>query len=205
MNTKKKLVISLASLAIVFVVAIAAVGVTLAALNGTVNSTFNITYTAHNVKATVSATYKLGEEGEEINFTHDEDSEDPIQFLPDQTTATGTLTVKDPIALDWTTNNYVVVTYTFKNDWTSGDDGRTNLLITADKDTIGGGVEGLEITYELDGTDDFNDASLASIPVIAPGEEKVIKIKFALTDGGTKSVNLQVSLAWTLEAQAIAG
>ena len=45
MSTKKKLVISLTSLAIVLVVAVAAVGITLAALNGSVNSSFTITYT----------------------------------------------------------------------------------------------------------------------------------------------------------------
>ena len=135
MNTKKKLVISLTSLAIVLVVAIAAVGITLAALTGTIDSTFKITYTAYNVNATVTATYKVGELGSEEKFTGG--SEGSITFTPDQESATGTLSVTEPITLD-TTNNFVVVTYTFKNNWNDEDE-KSKLVVTAAPTTITGG------------------------------------------------------------------
>lgn len=208
MSTKKKLVISLTSLAIVLVVAVVAVGITLAALNGKVNSSFTITYTAHkNVKATVSASYKIGDLGEEVKFKQDPGySEDQLEFAADQETATGTLKVKDPITLEFVAGKkYVVVSYTFKNEWKESDAGKTNLKITASQTTLTG--DGLTIKYDKDGNGDFSDTDLTDIAVIAPGESKTIKIKFELTenDQGTKTVSLQVNLNWTLETEEIGG
>ena len=206
MNTKRKLVISLTSLAIVLVIAVVAVGIALAALSGTVNSSFTITYSAHkNVKASVSASYKVGDSGGDIKFKQDpSDSEDPLVFAADQETATGTLKVKDAITLEFVAGKkYVVVSYTFKNDWQDGDAGKTNLKITASQTTLTG--EGLTITYDKDGNGDFTDNNLENIATIAPGASTTIKIKFALTevDQGTKAVNLQVTLNWTLETEEI--
>lgn len=57
MTAKKKLLIALCTFALVLVVAGASVGITLAALSGSVTSQFNITYTANNVNATLSGKY----------------------------------------------------------------------------------------------------------------------------------------------------
>lgn len=202
MSTKKKLVISLTSLAIVLVVAVAAVGITLAALNGTVESGFKISYVAHNVSATVSAKYNVGESGPDQKFSGGTDGS--LIFQPDTETATGSLNVTDPdkITLDWTTNKYVVVTYTFKNNWTSGDETKTKLVVTADKETITG-ADGIKITYDTDGTNDFNNDNLSDLAAVNPEDTLTVKIKFELTAEGSKSVDLSVSLKWTLTTQAI--
>ncbi len=57
MTTKKKLLTALSLFALVAVVAAVSVGITFAALSGSVKSTFNITYTASNVTATMKAKY----------------------------------------------------------------------------------------------------------------------------------------------------
>ncbi len=200
MSTKKKLVISLTSLAIVLVVAVAAVGITLAALNGTVASTFTINYTAYNVKATVTAKYKIGTQGD-VNFTGGEPA-GTLKFIETQETASGTLKVDDPITLT-STDTYVVVTYTFKNDWTEDDsETKSNLVVSTETTTIQG-QEGIKITYDTDGDDDFEETDLSSLAAVAPNETLTIKIKFELTNNATKTVNLSVSLNWKLESQKI--
>ncbi len=66
MTTKKKLLTALSMFALVAVVAAVSVGITFAALSGNVKSTFNITYTASNVEATVTAQYSL--DGKRPNY-----------------------------------------------------------------------------------------------------------------------------------------
>ena len=129
-----------------------------------------------------------------------------MKFAADQETASGTLRVKDAITLEFVEGKkYVVVTYTFTNDWSEEDAGKTNLKITASQTTLTG--EGLTIAYDKDGNGDFSDTDLTDIAVIAPGATKTIKIKFGLTekDQGTKTVSLQVNLNWTLETEEIGG
>lgn len=60
MTTKKKLFAAIFSLAMVFVVAGTAIGLTLAALQGQVGSGFTISYTAKNVKVGIFGTSNIG-------------------------------------------------------------------------------------------------------------------------------------------------
>ncbi len=120
MSSKKKLIISLCSFAFVCVAAIIGVVSVLAAKTTTVNNQYSITYTASNVKATVEATYAVGDnaatalksgEATTLTFTGTEDSSD-TSACTKSFDAIGSLTLNEDESL--------VFVYTIKNTDTTG-------------------------------------------------------------------------------------
>lgn len=64
MSTRKKLIISMVSLAVILLVATISIIAVFAALNTNVTSSFNISYTAQGVEATIKANYRVATIGE---------------------------------------------------------------------------------------------------------------------------------------------
>lgn len=118
MTAKKKLLIALCSFALVLVVAGASVGITLAALSGSVTSKFNISYTANNVNATLSAKYCTNGTAEAVGTMTalTASSEEELTFGPEEATgATKKFDDIDGITLAKATD-YVYIAFHFKNN-----------------------------------------------------------------------------------------
>ncbi|MBR7091001.1 MAG: hypothetical protein IKC79_00940 [Clostridia bacterium] len=64
MDTKRKLIISLASVGVVAIVAIVSLVIVLAAFTTTINNQFSVSYTANGVACTITAEYRVANVGE---------------------------------------------------------------------------------------------------------------------------------------------
>ena len=116
----KKLIISISAIVAVLLAAVIAVVAVFAANQQAVNTGFSVKYSATNVAATVSATYQRKTDDSATNLVTS-DSKTSISFTAAEETTTKSLSTADgaDIALS-ATNNYVIFTYTFKNDITAG-------------------------------------------------------------------------------------
>lgn len=119
MKTRKKLIISIATLSVAIVAALGITFGVLAAQNQAVVNQFTVSYTASNVVATVSASYlKAGDqEANRVNFT-DGNSNTTISFSAANDKTTGSLSVSDfTLSAD---ADYVIFRYAFQNDASVG-------------------------------------------------------------------------------------
>lgn len=122
MSTKKKLIISLTSLAVILVVAIVSVVAVFAALNTEVTSSFNISYTAQGVEATIKANYRIATIGEEsvgsYTVLKEKDSTNEQIVFAGTETESGekTKSFEDLEEKSITKNQYFVFKYEIKND-----------------------------------------------------------------------------------------
>lgn len=207
MSSKKKLITAITSLAVVAVIAVVAVTVTLAALNATVTSGFNIKYTALNVNATVTAKYGKGAKGsitgesaqtalkrQGENPGNVEASETEIKFTSAQADQEVTASFETVEIVASAAEDAVVYAYTFKND------DATNKLhivlqanISASEFTVTYGTSAEDITKE----------SLTQIDDVEASGETTIYIKFVITDPGhTKDATVSGSISWNLTSVA---
>jgi len=133
--SKKKLIITITSLCLVVVAAVAAVVGVVAASTQTVRSTVNVTYTANNVKATVGVMSKLQYDS---NYGENRGTATSIQFYATDAARTENLQVSPAVALgqskgladetvdNWAFERYVIYRYSFHNDYaTDSGEGRT--------------------------------------------------------------------------------
>jgi len=116
--SKKKLIITITSLCLVLVAAVAAVVGVVAASQQTVTSTIHVTYAANNVKASVAVSTKSEAEN---TWTARGDA---VSFNAADASQTKTVNVSDPIALggrtvgsEWRFERYVVYRYAFTNSY----------------------------------------------------------------------------------------
>ena len=120
MTTKKKIWTALGMFALVLVVAGASVGITLAALTGTVKSTFNVSYQANNVNATVKAKYTLTGTEESIgtsftNMTVETDGGETITFQEDTPADQSTKQFAGVDGSITAPTQYIYIAFTFEN------------------------------------------------------------------------------------------
>jgi hypothetical protein len=189
MSTKKKLTITIASLC---VAVLAVVGITvgvLAAKNATVTNPINVGYTATEVSAKVSATYKLANDTEATAMTTS-DGKTEIEFNGEEadTTATGSLTASD-ISLA-SNNKSVVFTYTIEN--TGDEDFTATLTIPTTKVNV-------NIAYALDGTE--TDSLTFTVKGTKNNNTENTKRVFTVTvsiDSVAKNASFSGDFAWTL-------
>lgn len=137
--TKKKVIIALASLILVMVAAVVAVVAVFAARNVTVNSGYQISYTALHVKANVSGTYQVQNSVSPtslspatLSFTGEE-ATDGTENVKSFTGVTVTLTAE---------NQYVDFVYTISN-------GNLNAATVALASNPDAGNDNLTYTYTV--------------------------------------------------------
>ncbi len=144
MTTKKKLLTALSLFALVAVVAAVSVGITFAALSGNVKSTFNITYTASNVTATMKAKYSTNSATSFTGLTPKTGSGtgDSITFVAGD--ATGTEKEFNPVKTTFAGPDAdIYVAFSFTNQHATDD---MNVTLTYDK----GGDKNVEVKYAWD-------------------------------------------------------
>jgi len=82
MTSKKKLTITIIALLLVLIVAVMSIVLIMAALNATVKSGITIKYTAHNVDAEVTITYKITGQEKVSIYTDVEKTNNILEFDP---------------------------------------------------------------------------------------------------------------------------
>lgn len=179
MNTKKKVIVALSSLAVVVVAAVVAVVAVFAARQTTTNSGFTITYTAIQVKATISGTYKVNTDAQATAL-----SPAQIQFTGSEATD-GTANVKSftsvtiPLTASGTeTQKYVDFVYTITNDHTEDS---MDIALASDPDT---NDDNLTYTYTVvaAGATSTGTTYNSLVTGLAHGETATITIKVAVTN-----------------------
>jgi len=115
MASKKKLIIAIVSLCFVLTVAITSIVLVLAALNATVKSGITIKYTAYNVNATVTATYKVTGQEEVVVYTDSGNTNSTLKF--NSSDKTGVEKTFQPTgSIDIGPTDYLIFHYKFTND-----------------------------------------------------------------------------------------
>ena len=198
MKTKKKIVVALSSLAVVVVAAIVAVVAVFAARTTTTNSGFTITYTAIQIKATISGTYQVNTDANAtalspatITFdgTEATDGTENVQSFTSVTiplTATGSESEK-----------YVEFVYTIVNNHETDS---MDIALATDPDTNND-----NLTYTYSAT---NGGQAVASPTynnlvsgLAHGATAVITIRVAVTDLDS-NVNASGNFAFVLTKTA---
>jgi len=131
--SKKKLIITITSLCLVVVAAVAAVVGVVAASTQTVNSTVSVTYAANNVKATMGVTSKLEFDAD---FGTTRTSQNAVSFLATEGRSTKTIEISPAIQLGnsgennnalpagaWSFERYIIYRYSFHNDYAAATTG----------------------------------------------------------------------------------
>ncbi|MBQ7453351.1 MAG: hypothetical protein IJS68_03745 [Clostridia bacterium] len=179
MKTKKKVIIALSSLAVVFVAAIVAVVAVFAARTTTTNSGFTITYTAIQVKATISGTYKVNTDASPTALS-------PASISFDGTEATdGTANVKSfnsvtvPLTASGSeTEKYIDFVYTIVNNHTTDS---MDIALASDPDAAND-----NLTYHYSATNGGTPVSNPTynnlVTGLAHGATAVITIRVQVTD-----------------------
>ena len=176
MKTKKKVIIALSSLAVVVVAAVVAVDAVFAARQTTVNSGFTISYTAIQVKATISGTYQTNKDASATALS-------PASITFNGTEATnGTANVKSFTSVTPSLNAgptdtecYVDFVYTIVNNHT---DDAMDIALASDPS----GAENLTYTYS---------ATNAGTAVVSPTYDNLVS---GLAAGATAVITIHVAV-----------
>ena len=178
MKTKKKVIIALSSLAVVVVAAVVAVVAVFAARQTTVNSGFTISYTAIQVKATISGTYKTNKDSSatalspaSITFTGTE-ATDGTHNVQSFTSVTPSLNAGPS-----DTQCYVDFVYTITNDHESD---AMNIALAQDP----AGAANLSYTYTVTAAGATSTGTTYDTLVtgLAHGQTATIQIRVAVVN-----------------------
>lgn len=178
MNSKKKFIIAICSLGVVALSAIVALVAVIAAFNAsTTDGGFNITYSAKNVKATVSAEYKVGaNEYTAIKTTEDANQ---IVFTGSETDATVSKSFKAIDSISLGKNEYVYIHYTITNtDTTDG----TTFSVTSSTDI----TTNTNLTVEYATSEEATQwktslAEVANVASVANGTPLNVYVRISVT------------------------
>ena len=176
MKTKKKVIIALSSLAVVVVAAVVAVVAVFAARQTAVNSGFTISYTAIQVKATISGTYQTNKDANatalspaSITFTGTE-ATDGTHNVQSFTSVTPSLNAGPS-----DTQCYVDFVYTIVNNH---DTDAMDIALASDP----AGAANLSYTYS---------ATNAGTPVASPTYDNLVS---GLAAGATAVITIRVAV-----------
>ena len=198
MNSKKKFITALCSVAFVAVGAIVALVAVLASFTANVNSgNINITYTATNVKATITASYGYTEAvGTAIELENSSDTS--MVFTGNEATATTSQNFKGVTYNFTREENDIYIKYEITNDDTAADCSLTlNPNLTADNVTV---------TYKVTGAIAEDMTEYGAFPTGLKIAKKVgetastctVMVKIHM-DNATKDVTLNGALQFILQ------
>ena len=125
MTTRKKLIISLTTLSLAIIAVFSITFGVLAAQTQSVKNIFSVNYAADNVAATVAAKYQVKNGSSTYltggNVTYDNTANAGYRFQPgDDNTNPATLSASGANVTLTATDNYVIFTYIFQNDNSTG-------------------------------------------------------------------------------------
>lgn len=188
MSTRRKLYTSIFSLILIVIVTVAGTSLTLSALNVTLRTGFNVSYTAYHIAADIYCAYKGGATTNFDDGKVTAGGKDKISFTG---TETGTPTMQfDPFSIVLTSDNAVaVIRYQIVNN--NADKKGFPITLTA-KFTPGEGrtqadLDNFEIGYAIvkssqkpnDPVDSAYSSNTQSIPTItAEGQDVFIYFRF---------------------------
>lgn len=187
MNSKKKFIILLASISLVAVASIIALVTVLASFNAKVSGDINISYTASNVKATISASYGYTEEVGNVVKTSDGETQMVFTGEEDQeTTAQNFEGITANFERDKTT---IYVKYTIKNDNSS-----SSCKLTSNN-TLSDSNNNVTITFKVDSGE---YGAFPELVTITEGGECVVFVKIQMNNN-TKNVSLTGGINFILQ------
>lgn len=187
MSSKKKIIVSISSFAILIMAVVIAVVAVLAAQSITVKSSVNVTYTAKEVAAKVTSKYKIGDTGTLTNIGSGSISFDGTEDLTNNTQTTGTITSSTDLT---STNNYIEFVFTFTNE---GDAEYTATL------TLPATVDNFEATYTVPNTAGATKVTDTSFRLKGKTTTAVeYKVKFKIKDV-SKNAELKGDFQWVME------
>jgi len=193
-STKKKVIISLSSVIAVLLIAACAFVAVFAARNATVNSAFNITYTANHVEATITGSYKIGASGTDTTITANDGAATSISFAGTEETGSADATKSfdeiTGIALT-EEDDYVTFTYIITNNGSNAISVGLTTTMTADNVNVEYKVGDTTITYE-------DGVNLGSVASGTTGNTMTITIKISIDDADDNVSISDGNFAFTL-------
>ena len=195
MRAKRKILITSLVLAFVLIAMVGVVAIAFAAMQQTVKTTLNITYTAQDLDGSVYATYQIGDgaatylvpQADENHISEDGNS---LVFKASDTENAGSLEFPEDaqnLALD-ASNDSIVIKYTYSNT------GSKHYIATMDfnSNIV---VDNMTVTYSIDGTS--YSAQRYAVVVPANTSDKSYWIKISI-DSKAKDASFTGDFDWIL-------
>ena len=186
MGAKRKIFISMLSIAFVILAVLATIAVAFALTQQNITTSLSIDYVAIDIDGSVSATYTFG--GVETSMLTSDNKPELVFRAADKTNA-GSLNMPENKFSFSSVNDNIVLKYTFKN---TGDVDYTAIVNFAETDVAS---ENMKLEYSLDGLS-YSTTNYGLVVTNAKPREYYLKISI---DDKAKNASFTGTFSWVLE------
>ena len=186
MGAKRKIFISMLSIAFVILAVLATIAVAFALTQQNITTSLSIDYVAIDIDGSVSATYTFG--GVETSMLTSDNKPELVFRAADKTNA-GSLNMPENTFSFSSVNDNIVLKYTFKN---TGDVDYTAIVNFAETDVAS---ENMKLEYSLDGLS-YSTTNYGLVVTNAKPREYYLKISI---DDKAKNASFTGTFSWVLE------